>query len=226
MTDVHQMHSFLSQKNISVGKATKKPHPVGCLFMYIFVIYEITTKFIFQNNISPKETRIEDMRKDTANCFRKPPILPAVVSIRCRRRHKQSPRLRCRWGVRSPGAVLQLSLQEQPQSAPWCQPLLLHLPTGQLLRGARWLQPWLSQTTRPHRQLLRSGGWWVTLPYSWKIRWSGFSCTFFFFYISRSLHRLFINTWLSWMWPPNAGGCKSLWKPSMQIRNNWTLGGD
>lgn len=98
------------------------------------------------------------------------------------RRHKQSPRLRYRQGVWSPGAVLQLSVQEQPQSAPWCQPLLFHLPTGQLLPGARWLRQYLSQTTHLHRQLLRSGGWWVTVPYCRKMKHSAFSCTFLFLF--------------------------------------------
>ncbi len=102
-------------------------------------------------------------------CFFFLKYLSAFCSLWCQsivetRQHSQSPCLHRRGGVWSPGAVLQLSVQELPQSASWCQPLLLHLPTGQLLPGARWLWWELSQTTCPCILPLRSGGWWVTLP--------------------------------------------------------------
>lgn len=75
-----------------------------------------------------------------------------------------------RWGVWSAAAVLQLRVQELPQSAAWYQPLLLHLRAGQVLPGARWLRRGLGQTVHPCRPLLRSGGWWVTKAYCWKMK--------------------------------------------------------
>lgn len=98
------------------------------------------------------------------------------------RQHTQSPCLRHRAGLWPPAAVLQLSVQELPRSAPWRQPLLLHLPTGQLLPGARWLRQGLGKTTRTHRLPLRSGGRWVTVPKKTKRlpNWNILRLTLFF----------------------------------------------
>lgn len=91
-----------------------------------------------------------------------------------------SSRLHPRWGVWSAAAVLQLRVQELPQSAAWYQPLLLHLRAGQVLPGARWLRRVLGQTVHPCRQLLRSGGWWVTTAYCRKMKQPVFLGGFFF----------------------------------------------
>lgn len=181
MTDVHKVHSFLIQKNISVGKANNQP---ACFFFMCFCDSwnKNKTLFFFVRILLLKiwshETIIWLIISGNSTFW-----MLWYQSTEEARQHQQSPCLHLRRGVWSPGAVLQLSVQEQPQPATWCQPLLLHLPAGQLLPGARWLRRGLGQTTHPHRQLLRSGGWWVTVPFSQKMKQSAFSFTFYFNFV-------------------------------------------
>lgn len=99
-----------------------------------------------------------------------------------------------RKGVWSLGAVLQLRVQELPWSTPWRQPLFLHLPAGQLLPGAWWLQHGFSQTTRTHWLPLKLGGWWVTVTCLQKmnIKWiKYFQFLFFSFFLKKQNKTIF-----------------------------------
>lgn len=144
MTDVHDMHSFLTLNNISVGK--KEHIPTFSLLLFSLWTF-VKCKY-------------------------------CEVAIKCTTWDSSHP---CpRWGVWSAAAVLQLGVQELPQSAAWYQPLLLHLRAGQVLPGARWLRWGLGQAAHPCRQLLRSGGWWVTTAHCWKMKQPVFVFCFFF----------------------------------------------